>query len=153
VCIGGVGFFNKQTALGSVLPGLFQESQWHPGLGVTDPRSTERQVRLAAERLDALPPDRRVFLFLNVSAVHQPSSIFVPGATRDSVETQAAALAYVDRHLPVLFEAVRRRGPALTILCSDHGTALGDDGYVGHRLGHAVVWTVPYAELILETVG
>src|SRR5437764_6321848 len=40
VCVGGVGFFNKLTPLGSVLPGLFDESHWSPELGVTDPRST-----------------------------------------------------------------------------------------------------------------
>ena len=30
VCIGGVGFFNKRSPLGSVLPGLFAESHWAP---------------------------------------------------------------------------------------------------------------------------
>ncbi len=152
ICIGGVGFFNKQTALGSVLPGLFAESHWQPRLGVTDPRSTEHQVQLAATLLDRLPPERRLFLFVNVSAIHQPSSIFLPGATRDSVESQAAALAYVDRHLPALFAAMRRRGPVLVIICSDHGTAYGEDGYVGHRLSHPVVWTVPYAEFLLPAL-
>ncbi len=48
-CIGGVGFFNKQTPLSRVLPGLFAESHWEPRLGVTDPRSTEHQVRLALD--------------------------------------------------------------------------------------------------------
>jgi hypothetical protein len=153
VCIGGTAFFDKRTALGSVLPGLFAESHWHPGLGVTDRRSTERQVRLAASILAALPPERRVFLFVNVSAVHQPSAIFLPGARRDSVHTQAAALRYVDRHLPVLLGALRRRGPVLAVLCSDHGTAFGEDGYVGHRLSHPVVLTVPYAEVLLPPLA
>src|SRR5260221_12372876 len=36
VCIGGVGFFNKQSPLGCVLPGLFMESHWNPSLGVTE---------------------------------------------------------------------------------------------------------------------
>jgi hypothetical protein len=153
ICIGGVGFFNKRTALGRVLPSFFQESHWHPDMGVTSRESTERQVELAARILAGVPREQRVFLFVNVSALHQPSSIFVPGATRDSVETQTAALAYVDRHLPGLFDAVRRRGPALTVLCSDHGTAFGEDGYAGHRLSHPVVWTVPYAELLLEPVS
>ena len=150
VCIGGVGFFNKRTALGRVLPSLFQESHWHHDLGVTSRASTELQVELAVRILGETPAERRIFLFVNVSALHQPSSIFVPGATRDSIETQTAALAYVDRHLPALVDAVRRRGGALTVLCSDHGTAFGEDGYVGHRLSHPVVWTVPYAELLLE---
>ena len=48
-CIGGVGFFNKQNPLGRVLPGFFDESHWEPELGVTEPRSTEHQVRRAVE--------------------------------------------------------------------------------------------------------
>ena len=152
ICIGGTGFFNKQTALGSVLPNLFAESHWSRRLGVIDRHSTEHQVRLATEALGRLPRERRVLLFVNVSALHQPTCIFVPGATRDTVETQAAALAYVDGHLPALFAGVQRRAPALAILCSDHGTAYGEDGYVGHRLSHPVVWTVPYAEFVLPAL-
>ena len=149
VCIGGVGFFNKQSPLGRVLPGLFAESHWDPEMGVTSLHSTEHQVRLAAEILGRLPRGRRIFLFVNISALHQPNCIFLPGAERDSICSHAAALAYVDRHLPVLFTALQRRGPALAIICSDHGTAYGEDGYLGHRVGHAVVWTVPYAEFVL----
>ncbi len=153
ICIGGVGFFNRQTPLGNVLPGLFAESHWSPELGVTDPRSTENQVALAVNRLGALPAGRRVFLFLNVSAVHQPNRFYLEGAVEDSLASHAAALAYVDRHLPPLFDALRRRGPALVIACSDHGTAYGEDGYHGHRLGHPIVWTVPYAEFLLPEAG
>ena len=147
-CVGGVGFFNKQSPLGSVLPGLFAESHWHPELGVTDPRSTERQVELATAIAARVPRDRRLFLFLNISAIHQPNCIFVPGAAHDTLATHAAALEYVDRHLPALFAAFRQRGPALALLMSDHGTAYGEDGYTGHRLAHPVVWTVPYAEFL-----
>ena len=149
VCIGGVGFFNKLNPLGSVLPGLFAESHWSPELGVRDPRSTEHQVSLAVRLLDALPRERRVFLFLNVSALHQPNYFYLPGATGDSRDSHAAALAYVDSQLPPLFAALRRRGPSFCIVCSDHGTAYGEDGYSGHRIGHPVVWTVPYAEFPL----
>jgi hypothetical protein len=152
-CVGGVGFFNKQGALGSVLPGLFAESHWGPELGVTEPRSTENQVALAERMLAALPRSRRIFLFVNVSAIHQPNRFYLEGATEDSLASHAAALAYVDRHLPRLFAALRRRAPALCILCSDHGTAYGEDGYAGHRLGHRVVWTVPYAEFVLPGAG
>ena len=148
-CVGGVGFFNKQTPLGSVLPGLFTESYWDPEMGVTDPRSTERQVQTAVRIVKAMPPDRRVFLFVNVSALHQPNRFYVPGAAEDTRETQAAGLAYVDSQLPPLIEALRRRGPALAVICSDHGTAYGDGGYTGHRLAHPSVWTVPYAEFVL----
>jgi len=149
VCIGGVGFFNKQSPLGSVLPNLFAESHWDPGLGVTDPHSTENQVRLAARILAQVPREKRVFLFVNVSAIHQPNYMYLLGAEHDSLESHAAALSYVDRQLPKLFAAMQRHGPSLVIICSDHGTAYGEDGYVGHRLSHPVVWMVPYAEFVL----
>jgi hypothetical protein len=149
ICIGGVGFFNKQNALGNVLPGMFAESHWHPRLGVTDPHSTEHQVKLAIECLTQLPRSQRVFLFINISALHQPNCIFLPGATEDSPATQAAALAYVDRHLPPLFQAMQQRAPVMGIICSDHGTAYGEDDYTGHRLSHPVVWNVPYADFLL----
>jgi hypothetical protein len=149
ICIGGVGFFNKLTPLGGVLPGLFEESHWSPELGVTDPRSTEHQVELIRQRLVEHPPQRRVFVFLNVSAIHQPNRFYLPGATEDSLASHAAALEYVDLHLGQLFATLLHRGPWLVVMCSDHGTAYGEDGYVGHRLGHPVVWEVPYAEFVL----
>lgn len=152
ICIGGVGFFNKQTPLGSVLPGLFMESHWSSRMGVASPSSTQHQVELAVKRLAALPPEQRVFLFINVSAIHSPSHIFQPGAERDSTATQAAALAYVDRQLPALFAAMQRRAPTFAILLSDHGEAYGEGGYKGHRLAHPTVWTVPYAEFVLPGI-
>lgn len=150
ICVGGVGFFNQQNPLGRVLPGLFDESHWSPSLGVTDPRSTEHQVRTAVSALDGVARDRRVFLFLNVSAIHQPNRFYLPGAVDDDLRTHAAALEYVDGQLPPLFAALRARGPSHWIVCSDHGTAYGDDGWHGHRLAHPVVWEVPYAEWILS---
>lgn len=149
VCIGGVGFFNRLTPLGSVLPDLFAESHWSPELGVTEPHSTRNQVRLAVEILERLPRERRVFLFLNVSALHQPNRHYLPGAEEDCLESHIAALGYVDGELPPLFRALRRRAPLLAVLCSDHGTAYGEDGYRGHRLAHPSVCEVPYAELLL----
>ncbi len=152
ICIGGVGFFNKRTPLGSVLPDLFISSYWDETLGVTHPASTENQVNLAEAVLRRLKLDQRVFLFVNVSAIHQPNCIFVAGAEADTLETHAAALAYADRHLPRLFALMQQRAPVLVIICSDHGTAYGEDGYTGHRVSHPVVWTVPYAEFVLPEV-
>jgi len=153
VCIGGVGFFNQQTALGSVLPGLFQESYWSPEFGVTDPQSTEHQVDKALGVIEMLAVEQRLFLFVNVSALHQPNCIFTPGAKSDTPATQGAALAYVDQHIPRLWLAMQRRAPVLAIVCSDHGTAYGEDGYHGHRLSHPVVWNVPYAEMVLPKLS
>jgi hypothetical protein len=150
ICVGGVGFFNKLTPLGCVLPGLFDESHWAPELGVTDPRSTENQVSLVLKCVAELPRARRAFVFLNVSAIHQPNRFYLPGAADDTIESHAAALEYVDQQLGRLFAKLRIRGPWLVVICSDHGTAYGEDGYTGHRLAHPVVWDVPYAEFVLN---
>lgn len=146
-CIGGVGFFKKENALSEVLPGLFRESHWDESMGVTDPRSTEHQVERALEILRG-HPHQRVFLFLNLSALHQPNRFYLPGASEDSLESHAAALRYVDSCLPPLMDAFRARGRTLCLFLSDHGTAYGDDGYTGHRLAHECVWNVPYAEFV-----
>lgn len=154
VCIGGVGFFNRQGPLGSALPGLFAESYWEPEFSVASPASFESQVARAEQVISSTPADRRLLLFLNVSALHQPNWFHLAGATKESGDTRkshAAALRYVDRHIPRLFDALRSRGRCFAIVCSDHGTAYGEDGYTGHRLGHDVVWTVPYAHFFLES--
>lgn len=153
VCIGGVGFFNHQGPLGSVLPGMFQESHWEPEFGVTSPVSFEAQIDRAEQVMRGLPPDQRLFLFVNVASLHQPNWFHLPGATSeagDTRESHAAALEYVDRHIGRLLTAARSRRRCFTIVCSDHGTTYGDDGYTGHRLGHEAVWTVPYAQFFLE---
>ncbi|NBM16904.1 STM4013/SEN3800 family hydrolase [Streptomyces sp. GC420] len=153
VCIGGVGFFNLRGPLGSALPGLFRESHWEPEFGVTSPTSFEAQVARAERTIAALPRDRRLFLFVNVSALHQPNWFHLPGATAESGDTRAshaAALEYVDRHVDRLFAAMSSRARCFAIVCSDHGTAYGDDGWTGHRIGHESVWTVPYAHFFLE---
>ncbi len=150
LCIGGVGFFNRANPLGSTLPDLFDEAHWSPEFGVTAIDSTERQVALACARLqsDELRA-RRCFTFINVSALHQPNRHYIPGATEDDIDTHCAALQYVDRALAPLFDASRRRAPTFVIVCSDHGTAYGEDGYVGHRIAHEVVMTVPYTHFVL----
>ena len=149
ICVGGVGFFNRQTPLGCVLPGLFERSFWSVELGVTSPDSTERQVALARRELAQLAPRKRAFLFVNVSAIHQPNCIFSPGHSRDSPATMADALCYVDRELAPLVAAMRRRAPLLGVICADHGTAYGEDGFQGHRVSVPSVWNVPYAEFVL----
>jgi hypothetical protein len=149
ICIGGTGFFNKRSPLGSVLPGLFHESWWNASLGVTSRNSAANQIGLAAERIKAQSAERRLFVFLNVSACHAPHRFYVEGATRDSPDTQRAALADFDSHLPRLLSAVQARAPVLAVICADHGSAFGEGGYRGHRLGHPVVWEVPYMQAVL----
>lgn len=149
-CIGGVGFFNKRTPLSRAFTDLFDESHWSVEMGVTDASSTKHQIARAVDVMARLPEGRRLFLFINISALHQPNCIFLDGATVDSKTTMAAALTYVDSQLPPLLEALRQRGDCFFVIASDHGTAYGEDGYHGHRLAHPAVWTVPYAHGFLD---
>ncbi len=153
ICIGGVGFFNKRTALGRTLPDMFQQSYWEESLGVTCRQSTENQVALARRLIDAVPRQQRLFLFINVSALHQPNScVYLPGAVSDSPVSQLEALVYVDRCLPPLLQSLSERGALFGIICSDHGTAYGEEGCTGHRWNHPVVGDVPYTDFVLTDV-
>jgi hypothetical protein len=147
ICIGGVGFFNKRTPLSQVFPAMFDESHWEERFGVTDRDSTGHQVGRARERIEATPRSQPLFLFLNVSALHQPNKHYLPGAEEDSLESHEAALEYADGELAKLLPALELRGRGgFGIVTSDHGTCYGENGFQGHRLGHPVVWTVPYGE-------
>ena len=154
VCIGGVGFFNKQTPLSNVFPSLFQESYWSRELGVTELNSTENQINLAKEILDDTPQDKKLFLFINISAFHQPNYFYLDKNKpdkKDTIESHGAALEYVDRQLGKLWDAIKKRNNStFCILCSDHGTAYGENGYSGHRVSDETVWTVPYVEFVLR---
>ncbi len=151
LCLGGVGFFNLRSALGRVLPSLFAEAHWRPEFGVTQADGLREQINQLEASVSALPPDRPLFTFLNIASVHQPNRHYLPNAAEDSLLTHAAALSYVDSELPALFKVLAGRGrPCTVIICSDHGTAYGEDGHHGHRVAHEVVWTVSYAQFTLE---
>lgn len=150
VCIGGVGFFNKQNKLGRVLPDLFLESHWSPELGVANDRSTENQIALAKQCIGKLDDQQPFFLFINLSAMHQPNCIFGGSAIVDSPATQLEALAYVDQELAELFTYLQSVGNTLCILSSDHGTTYGEDNSIGHGIAHPNVWEIPYKEFVLE---
>lgn len=152
ICIGGVGFFNRQTPLSRVLPGLFEEAHWEPRFGVTDRDSSRHQFEFAATLLQHT--EQPTFLFINVSALHQPNYFYLKDSGPDTIESHAAALRYVDAQLPILINALnRKQRPTFCILTSDHGTTYGEDGWTGHRIAHPHVWTVPYAEAILQKHG
>jgi len=154
ICIGGVGFFDRRTPLGSIFPSLFDESHWQPSFGVNQRESTNAQVLCGCERIASISKERPLFFFLNVSATHPPTRSYLPARPRESVETQAAALEYVDRELPPLFKALRaRRRSGHAFVMSDHGTLFGEEGHHGHRVGHRAVWTVPYAETTWKPVA
>ncbi|MFD0786977.1 STM4013/SEN3800 family hydrolase, partial [Micromonospora azadirachtae] len=151
LCLGGVGFFNRNSPLGAVLPGLFTEAHWQPEFGVTSPTCLDAQLDRLTDVLPRVPATQPLFTFLNVAAMHQPNRHHLPGAAVDSLASHTAALEYVDGRIGRLFNLVTGRGRTVfTIICSDHGTAYGEDGHTGHRIGHDVVWTVPYAHFILQ---
>jgi len=149
ICIGGVGFFNLQNPLSRVLPGLFEEQYWDSRFAVTERESTRWQFEFAAEKLK-VEAGRPTFLFINVSALHQPNYFYLGSAT-DCVESHAAALRYVDAQIPILVRALEAKSrPTFCIVTSDHGTAYGENGWTGHRVAHPVVWTVPYGEAMVN---
>lgn len=149
-CIGGVGFFNKQNELGNVLPSYFQHSYWSPEFGVACRESTENQVDQVIKILGNFKMDALKFVFVNVSALHQPNRWYLEGAREDSPASQSAALQYVDGEIGRLFEFLEETRPWFCIVCSDHGTCYGEQGYTGHRVNHAVVGDVPYTEFVIE---
>lgn len=148
--VGGVGFFNQKTEIGRLFPALFNDAHWSADMGPESPVSAEKQFEFAATRIAAASPDKPLFTFLNVAAIHTPNRCYRDTPGVDDLESHRAALRYVDRELPVLLNAVKARSrPTFFIIFSDHGTAYGENGYRGHRLAHEAVWTVPYAHGVL----
>jgi len=151
LCIGGVGFFNQQTALSRVLTDMFDESHWSADFGVTCRESPKNQMTFTASRIGELPVEKPVCCFINVSAMHQPNYFYDRESGPDDLISHAAALRAVDAELPRLMAAFRRRGrPLFHITCSDHGTAYGEDGFTGHRVSVPAVWDVPYAHGVVD---
>jgi hypothetical protein len=148
ICIGGTGFFNLQNELARVLPGLFTEAHWSPELGVACRDSAVNQIARATQAVDAAG-DKRLLLFINAAAMHQPNWFYGAASGPDTPATHEAALVAFDQALQPLLQKLKQRAPTFAIVCSDHGTAYGEDGYNGHRVAHEVVWTVPYAEFML----
>ncbi len=149
-CVGGVSFFDKRSDLGKVFPGYFQKSYWSPSFGCLVKDSTRNQVDFLLKKLAQKKQEKKIFLYLNVSAIHYPNYFYLKGASHDTLESHAAALSYVDGELGRLFLGWKeQRGPAFVICCSDHGTCYGEDGCYFHGINHPVVNTVPYKHFFL----
>lgn len=145
ICIGGVGFFNKKTKLGNVLPSMFKQSHWNESFGVADRKSTQNQVGFCIDILNKI--QNKFLLFLNISAIHQPNYFYLDDSKIDSKKSHLEALKYVDIQLKSLFNYIKiSKKPTFCILTSDHGTLYGEDGYIGHRISHEIVTTVPYMD-------
>lgn len=153
VCIGGVGFFNRRPRSVRCFPPCSRRA--------TGSRSSASPLRRPSRRRSRAPNrwsrNSRPRSACSSSSTCRPFTSPTgstrpapPPAAGDSRATHAAALEYVDRHIGRLFAAASSRRRCFAIVCSDHGTAYGDDGYTGHRIGHEAVWTVPYAHFFLE---
>lgn len=148
LCIGGVGYFNKRTPIGSVLPALFHESWWDETFGPTCMKSAANQVECAVKRITKVPSNKRLFLYMNMSACYHPNRSHLLDAKEDTPASQRAALATIDKELPALLNAMQRRASVLTVICSDHGTVYAERTNVRPGLTPAIC-DVPYAEMIL----
>ncbi len=148
-CIGGVAFFNKRSDIGRVLPNMFKHSYWNPSFGCPVKESFDNQIDFIRRKLSEVSKEQRVFMYVNIDAIHYPNFFYVDGAKEDSKETHAAALRYVDQRLEGLFDVFRKRGKTFVIACSDHGTCYGEDGYHFHCLSHEITYTVPYKHFII----
>lgn len=162
-CIGGVSFFDKRSGLGNIFPGYFKQSFWNPAFSPIAPDSTKHQVDFAKKWIEKVEPEKKIFLYLNVSAIHYPNYYYLEmetqkadrafqpdrGYEKDTLESHAAALRYVDWELEPLFNALGQRGDTFVICCSDHGTCYGEDGCFSHGLNHPMVTTIPYKHFIL----
>ena len=165
ICIGGVSFFDKRTELGRVLPGIFKNSYWQPAFGPRVPESAQAQVDFARKKLNKISRSTRVMMYINISALHYPTYFYMEkefgsaasGGNNgygelnqaDSVESQAAALRYVDSQLEGLFFDFAGRGKTFVICCADHGTCFGEDGCWYHGIDHPLVNAVPYKHFFL----
>ena len=151
ICIGGVAFFSKHSDVGKVFPSMFMRSYWTPRFGCTVKQSPDHQIAKAVQVLEEMPRQKRVMMYVNICAIHYPNYFYLDGAKKDSIETHAAALRYVDERLPRLFDAFRERGRTFVIACSDHGSCYPevDDGFQFHGFNHDVVNTVPYKHFFL----
>ncbi len=159
-CIGGVSFFDKRSDIGNVFPSFFNHSYWRPSFGCQVKNSTENQVDLAIKLLEKAEneqkekeqnkKDQKIFMYINIDAIHYPNYFYLEGAKKDNKETHAAALRYVDGQLERLFDAFAKRGQTFVICCSDHGTCYGEDECVFHGMNHPVVNTIPYKHFFIN---
>ena len=74
-CVGGVSFFDKRSDLGKVFPGYFQKSYWSPSFGCLVKDSTRNQVDFLLKKLAQKKQEKKIFLYLNVSAIQDRKSV------------------------------------------------------------------------------
>ena len=155
ICIGGVGFFDKRSDIGRVFPNMFEESYWHNNFSCSNPDSTKNQIEFAIKKLENLEKDKKVFLYINISAIHYPNYYYVDErknkvCEKDDILSHRKALEYVDKNLGILFKYFKeKREKTFVITTSDHGTCYGEDGFQFHGINHSCVNTIPYKHFFL----
>ena len=149
ICIGGVSFFNKHGDIGKVFPSMFQKSYWNPSFACGVKESPNNQIQWAIKKINEVDQEKRIMMYINIDAIHYPNYFYLDGETKDSTKTHKAALVYVDKLLPQIFDTFKSRNKTFVILCSDHGSCYGEDGYVFHGFNHEIVNTVPYKHFVL----
>ncbi len=152
LCIGGVSFFNKRTDIGRIFPNMFLESHWTQRFSCSQPKSAEYQIEKVLkclDELDKIDKNKRIFCYINFSAIHYPNNYYLENCKKDCLESHQKALEYIDKSLEPLFEAFKKRSKTFVIATSDHGTCYGEDGYLFHGINHSIVNTVPYKHFFL----
>lgn len=100
LCIGGVAFFDKRSPIGSVFPNMFQQSYWRPSFGCGVKDSAKNQIDFGLKKLKEIDSDKRVFMYINICAIHYPNYFYLSENRRkDDVKSHGAALRYVDKEL------------------------------------------------------
>lgn len=149
MCVGGVAFFDKRSDIGRVFPSMFQKSYWNPSFGCAVKESFDHQISWIEKTVSEIEKEKKVFMYLNIDTIHYPNYFYLDGEKQDSRQTHGAALRYVDQRIEGLFDVFRKRGKTFVILCSDHGTCYGEDGYYFHNVSHEHVYTVPYKQFFI----
>jgi membrane-anchored protein YejM (alkaline phosphatase superfamily) len=149
LCIGGVAFFDKRSALGKVLPALFQESYWHPRFSTRVKEGVKHQVDFFIQKQGLMSKETPIFTYFNLATTHYPTTQYLEGASEESFASQLAALCYADAELSRLFAFAKSQRPTFVMLFSDHGTCFGEDGFYYHGHSHEVVMNVPYKQFFL----
>ena len=150
-CVGGVSFFDGRSDLGKVFPGYFRKSYWHPSFACPVKESTKNQVDFILKKLSRTKTSQRIFLYLNVDAIHYPNYFYLDEGRQDSLKSHRAALRYVDGELGRLLDAWgQQRGKSFVICCSDHGTCYGEDGCQFHGMNHPKVNEIPYKHFFIS---
>lgn len=149
-CIGGVTFFDKRSEMGNVFPSFFEKSYWNPSFSCPVKDSAKNQIDFVINRLEKNTDDRKIFMYINICAIHYPNYFYLENNKNDNLESHKAALRYVDGELGRLFDTWKeKRGNTFVVCFSDHGTCYGEDGFIFHGVNHPVVTTVPYKHFFL----